>query len=98
MEVTSHNLAYHPEEIFAIEYPLSTASNTYTWCSGINVDHSPNVTINMVEPVLLYGLVSGGYSITEHVTAFSLEYSETAEGDVVPYQLQGNTLVSSQLQ
>ena len=74
--------------------------STNAWCSGSTSIFSsslPNVTITMTEPVVLYALLSGGYisnNSYHHVTSFSLEYSETAGGDMIPYQHQGNIVIS----
>ena len=91
VRATSYAEGYPTEEIFAFDHP----STKYTWCSDGSDSDAPNITINMTEPVLLYGLLSGGYSfiILENVTAFSLDYSETDGAEVVPYQLQSDTLV-----
>ena len=102
VSATSSYLDFQDEKIFAFEYPIDVSS-TNAWCSGTIIDSFPNVTITMTEPVVLYALLSGGIynQLTSQyfrVTAFSLEYSETAEGDVVPFQLQGDTMVSSYIQ
>lgn len=90
-----YSVAYPPEEIFAYDYP----STIYTWCSGTGTSNV-NVTINMTEPVVLYGLLSGGYRSSssstlmteEYVTSFSLKTAVDG-GDLVPYQHQDVTMV-----
>ena len=58
----------------------------YSWCSETSA-LPQNITINLTEPVLLYGLLSGGYgdgsSRIEYVNAFSLKYSEEDNSNVI---------------
>lgn len=87
-------IPYPPVEIFAYDYP----STLFTWCSGTGASNA-NVTINMTEPVILYGLLSGGYrsqsgTITteEYVTSFLLKTAVDSD-ELVPYQHQDVTVV-----
>ena len=75
--------------IFAYENPLP--SFFYSWCSG-ETDVLPNVTITLTEPVVLHGLLSGGL-ISEYVTNFSMEYSESEDGPQLQHDPLGNLLV-----
>ena len=97
VSATSLYHGFGVEKIFSFEYPINMSS-TNAWCSGMTVSSSfPNVTITMTEPVLLHALLSGGYisnNFYHRVTSFSLEYSETAGGDMILYQHQGNMVIS----
>lgn len=94
VRTTSNSFSQPPEELFAFTYP----SSFYTWCSGTSVPLPHNITVNMTEPVVLYELLSGGYrpstSLTtppmteDYATSFSLDYMETDDSDVMPYQRQ----------
>ena len=54
------------------------------WCSDTGADSNPYVLLSFTSPVVISGLVSGGYSYdsTErYVTNFTIEYSSPADSD-----------------
>lgn len=79
VNVSSFALGYLPEEIFAFDLPFTN----YAWCHNAveqGTSNNISITISMSEPVLLYGLFSGGYSSNgeiAYVTAFSITNSDT---------------------
>ena len=54
----------------------------------------PNVTITLTEPVVLYGMMSGGLE-SQYVTNFSMEYSESENGSLLQHDPLGNLLVKT---
>ena len=82
---------FRVENIFAYQYPLPEFY--YSWCSG-DTNDMPNVTIVLTEPVVLHGLLSGGLE-SQYVSNFSMEYSESEEGELVQHDPLGNLLVST---
>ena len=72
--------SFPPEDLFAFTYPFDNDA----WCSGTNI-LPQNVTINLTEPLVIYGLLSGGYSdpFIVYVNMFSLEYSEADNSKVI---------------
>ena len=83
---------YLVEELFAFSYPID-ATWPYSWCGGTD-DIMPNVTITLTEPVVLYGLLSGGLA-SHYVTNFSMEYSESKNGTLLQHDPLGNLLVNT---
>ena len=82
---------YNGKNILAYQYPLPR--DYYSWCSG-ETDVLPNVTITLTEPVVLYGLLSGGLE-SQYVTNFSMEYSESEDGPLLQHDPLGNLLVNT---
>ena len=76
----------------AYQYPLPR--DYYSWCSGETDVLLPNVTITLTEPVVLYGLLSGGLE-SQYVTNFSMEYSESVNGSLLQHDPLGNLLVNT---
>ena len=67
--------SYLLQYLFAFSSPF----DSYCWCSATNI-LPQNITIFFTEPLVIHGMLRGGYgsgSYREYVTAFSLEYSET---------------------
>ena len=90
--ISKYDYNHRGMNIFAYENPLP--SFRYSWCSG-KIDILPvNVTINLTEPVVLHGLLSGGLA-SEYVTNFSMEYSESEDGPLLQHDPLGNLLVNN---
>ena len=75
----------NPERLFAFDLPISF----YAWCHDGNqpADSAISINVSMTEPVILYGLLSGGYELSQYksyVTAFSVAYSYHAEEQHIP--------------
>ena len=83
--VSSYHSLNPENELFAYRYP----HYIYSWCSENNPPLPQNITINLAQPLVIYELLSGGYSFDNgaYVRAFSLEYSETGNSDVKANQL-----------
>ena len=80
--VSNYLPVYPAEEIFSFSSPF----DIYCWCSGTNI-LPQNITIDFTGPLIIHGMLLGGYGIgsstRSYVTAFSLEYSETHNSDVI---------------
>ena len=72
---------YPPEELFAFSSPF----DGFCWCSATKTVPQ-NITINFTEPLVIHVLLFGGYAVdpaTAYVRAFSLEYSEADNSDLI---------------
>ena len=79
--VASSQSTYPRYELFDFSYPF----DLFCWCSG-TIQLPQNVTVHFTEPLVIHGILLGGYgsgSSRSYVTAFSLEYSETENSDLI---------------
>jgi len=85
---TSSFSIYPIEELFEFSYPDTFDS----WCASSTGD-LPSINITLAAPMVLYGLLSGGYYNLRYVSNFTLEYSESEGGNLSQRDPLGNLLV-----
>ena len=91
---TSSFSIYPIEELFEFSYPDGTF---HCWCAG-STGELPSINIALAAPVVLYGLLSGGYyssSAARYVSNFTLEHSESEGGNSSQRDPLGNLLVGA---
>ena len=81
---SSQRLGY-PDD-YLVDYEFETET---TWCTQTSNEHFPTIDITFTEPVLITGILSGGYSYTfsgniDYVNNFTVEYFSSLEGSGGP--------------
>ena len=73
---------FPPERLFSFGSPF----DTLCWCSGTETVPQ-NITIGFTEPLVIHVLLFGGFYRNDigkiYVTAFSMEYSEAVNSDLI---------------